>query len=60
MNTAEFTYLDDIKWYRIERRLEDLRAWTKMKKVLSNRRKRRAQYMMKLYGLRAEISAIRA
>jgi hypothetical protein len=38
MNINDMTYLDDIKWYRIEKRLEDLKEWTKMKKVWGCRR----------------------
>lgn len=52
------TYLDDIKWYRIEKRLEDLKEWTKMKKVLFNTRKSRTNQVRRFNKMHSEMNAM--
>jgi len=54
------TYLDDIKWYRIEKRLEDLKEWTKMKKVLFNTRKSRTNQVRRFNKMHSEMNAMGA
>ena len=60
MNINDMTYLDDIKWYRIEKRLEDLKEWTKMKKVLFNTRKSRANQVRRFNKMHSEMNAMGA
>ena len=54
------TYLDDIKWYRIEKRLEDLKEWTKMKKVLFNTCKSRTNQVRRFNKMHSEMNAMGA
>lgn len=58
MNINDLSYLDDIKWYRIEKRLEDLREWTKMKKFLSNNRKSRNTHAKRFNKIHAEMNVM--
>lgn len=58
MNINDMTYLDDIKWYRIEKRLEDLREWTKMKKVLYNNRKTRNTHSKRFNKIHSEMNVM--
>lgn len=60
MNINDMTYLDDIKWYRIEKRLEDLKEWTKMKKVLFNTRKLRTNQVRRFNKMHSEMNAMGA
>lgn len=60
MNINDMTYLDDIKWYRIEKRLEDLKEWTKMKKVLFNTRKARNNHARRFNKIHSEMNAMGA
>ena len=58
MNINDMTYLDDIKWYRIEKRLEDLREWSKMKKVLFNNRKSRNNHARRFNKIHSEMNVM--
>ena len=60
MNINDMTYLDDIKWYRIEKRLEDLKEWTKMKKVLFNTRKSRTNQVRRFNKMHSAMNAMGA